>query len=225
MILAAGKGERMRPLTLTTPKPLLQAGGQALVDYHLDHLQNAGFTDVVINHAWLGDQIEKTLDDGRSRGLRIRYSRESEPLETAGGIRQALPLLTRREQDWFLVINGDIWCDLDLSRLAPPANDDQAVLVLVDNPPHHPDGDFHLDSAGRVHGSGEPALTFAGISLLHRSLFAALPTGHRRLAPILIEAMNAGRVSGLYHDGAWFDIGTPERLISLDQYLRASGET
>lgn len=223
MILAAGKGERMRPLTLTTPKPLLQAGGRTLIDYHLDHLQKAGFTDVVINHAWLGDQIEQTLGDGHSRGLTIHYSRESAPLETAGGIRQAMPLLTRAGQDWFLVINGDIWCDLDLAQLVPPSNDDLARLVLVNNPPHHPEGDFQLDAAGRVNASGEPALTFAGISLLHRRLFESLPPGHRKLAPVLIEAMAAGRVSGLHYDGAWFDIGTPERLVSLDRYLRSTG--
>ncbi len=223
MILAAGKGERMRPLTLTTPKPLLRAGGRALIDYHLDHLRSAGYTEVVINHAWLGEQIEQTLGDGHRRGLKIHYSRESAPLETAGGIRQALPLLTRLGQDWLLVINGDIWCDLDLARLAPPANDDLAVLVLVDNPLHHPEGDFYLDAAGRVHASGTPALTFAGISLLHRCLFESLAPGHRKLAPVLIKAMDAGRVAGLHHDGAWFDIGTPERLATLDRYLRRPG--
>lgn len=225
MILAAGKGERMRPLTLTTPKPLLRAGGRALIDYHLDHLQEAGFTDVVINHAWLGDQIEQTLGDGYARGLTLRYSRETDPLETAGGIRQALPLLTYLGQHWLLVINGDIWCDLDLSRLVPPTNGDLAKLVLVTNPPHHPKGDFHLDPAGRVHARGAPALTFAGISLLHRSLFEGLPAGHRKLAPLLVEAMDADRVSGIHHHGAWFDIGTPERLADLDHYLSTPGGT
>lgn len=224
MILAAGKGERMRPLTLTTPKPLLQAGGRALIDYHLGNLHSAGFREVVINHAWLGDQLVQTLGDGYDKGLSIHYSHEPTPLETAGGIRQALPLLTATGQDWFLVINGDIWCDLDLSCMVPPAGDDQALLVLVDNPPHHPAGDFHLDQSGRVHASGAPALTFAGISLLHRSLFDSLPTGYRKLAPLLKEAMTAGRAGGIRHNGAWFDIGTPERLASLDRYLSAIGE-
>lgn len=220
MILAAGKGERMRPLTLTTPKPLLPAGGQPLIGYHLHRLRRCGFHEVVINHAWLGTQIEQALGDGRDYGLHIEYSREAEPLETAGGIRQALPLLTTAGEDWFLVINGDIWCDFDLRQLTIPDQPDlQAVLVLTDNPPHHPAGDFHLDQAHRVHADGPQKLTFAGISLLHRSLFDRLEPGHHALAPLLRQAMAQHRVSGVHHTGQWYDIGTPERLAELDRRL------
>lgn len=219
MILAAGKGERMRPLTLTTPKPLLTAGGRPLIDWHIERLRSAGFLELVINHAWLGEQIEAHLGDGSARGMHIEWSREGEPLETAGGIQKALPLLS----DWFLVINGDIWCDLDLSRLIPPDNAD-ALLVLTDNPPQHPDGDFHLTGTGRVRADGEPRLTFAGISLLHKRLFDGVGPGVRKLAPILREAMANDRVAGLHHTGQWHDIGTPERLRILDDQLRAAGD-
>ena len=219
MILAAGKGERMRPLTLTTPKPLLEAGGKALIVHHLERLKAAGFCQVVINHAWLGEQIESALTDGSRFGVVITYSREQEPLETAGGILQALPLLTGAGQDWFLVVNGDIWCDFNLALLTPPAGEATAVLVMVDNPPHHPDGDFNLDHHGRVHDRGRPALTFSGISLLHRSLFEGLEHGKQKLAPILKAAIGRNQVQGIHHRGLWFDIGTPERLTRLDQQL------
>lgn len=219
MILAAGLGTRMRPLTLTTPKPLLEAGGKPLIHYHLEHLRQAGFSEVVINHAWLGQQIENALGD-QALGLRIAYSPESEPLETAGGIQQALPLLTAGGEDWFLVINGDVWCDFDLSHLTPSGNDTQAVLVLVPNPEHNPEGDFHLGDNGLVASRGPERKTFSGISLLHRSLFDELRPGVHRLAPILTDAMDQGRVRGLVHSGQWFDIGTPARLAELDQRLR-----
>ncbi|SFL84914.1 N-acetylmuramate alpha-1-phosphate uridylyltransferase MurU [Marinobacter zhejiangensis] len=221
MILAAGKGERMRPLTLTTPKPLLQAGGKPLIGYHLQRLHDAGLQDIVINHAWLGDKIEQALADGSDYHVRIRYSREQEPLETAGGIRQALPLLTDGGDDWFVVINGDIWCDFDVCQLTPPTDSDtRAVLVLTDNPDHNPNGDFHLDAAGQVHSEGAGKLTFAGISLLHRSLFETLEPGFHPLAPLLRQAMSNHQVRGLHHQGQWLDIGTPERLAALDQHLR-----
>ncbi|MDX1633570.1 MAG: nucleotidyltransferase family protein [Marinobacter sp.] len=220
MILAAGLGTRMRPLTLTIPKPLLEAGGKPLIHYHLEHLRKAGFNEVVVNHAWLGQQIENALQDGRAWGLRIRYSPESEPLETAGGIRQALPLLTESGEDWFLVINSDVWCDFELTRLSPPEDGTLALLVLVDNPEHHPDGDFALRDDGRMEAEGADRKTFSGISLLHRSLFDDLAPGVHRLAPILRDAMAKGQVRGLYHDGHWFDIGTPARLADLDQRLR-----
>lgn len=219
MILAAGKGERMRPLTLTTPKPLLKAGGKALIIHHLERLKSAGFCQVVINHAWLGEQIESALNDGSRFGLVITYSREQQPLETAGGILQALPLLTGDGQDWFVVVNGDIWSDFDLADLTPPSGETTALLVMVDNPPHHPDGDFGLDHRGRVHDHGNPALTFSGISLLHRSLFDGLEHGKRKLAPILKAAMERHQVEGIHHQGLWFDIGTPERLNELDRQL------
>lgn len=218
MILAAGKGERMRPLTLTTPKPLLQAGGKPLIVHHLQNLRGAGFRNLVINLAWLGDQIEKTLGSGEELGLTIEYSREPEPLETAGGILRALPLLTT-DHDWFLVINGDIWCDFNLASLAPP-DEGEALLVLTDNPPHHPEGDFYLDPQGRVHREGPEKLTFSGISLLHRNLFRDLPDTTRKLAPILRNAMDRGKVKGLHHQGRWMDIGTPERLQELDRQLQ-----
>lgn len=223
MILAAGKGERMRPLTLTTPKPLLEAGGKPLIVHHLDNLRRAGFSRVVINHAWLGDQIEYALGDGNRFGVRIEYSREATPLETAGGIVQALPMLVAGGEDWFLVINGDVWCDFDLSSLAPPEDAD-ALLVLTGNPNHNPDGDFHLDNDGRVSSEGEGKLTFSGISLLHRRLFDEIPAGSRKLAPILRAAMTKGRVRGVHHNGDWMDIGTPERLRQLDNLLRVDQE-
>lgn len=220
MILAAGRGERMRPLTLTTPKPLLRAGGRPLIEYHLEHLARAGCTDIVINHAWLGEQIEAALGDGRRFGVHIRYSREGTPLETAGGIVRALPLLSGDRPDWFVVINGDIWTDFPLATLKPPAAAD-ALLVLTDNPAHHPDGDFCLREDGRVCRDGDRRLTFTGISLLHPRLFEGLDENAGRLAPVLHRAMARGRVKGLYHGGIWMDIGTPERLQALDQYLSA----
>lgn len=217
MILAAGKGERMRPLTLTTPKPLLQAGGAPLIVHHIRKLRTAGFQELVINHAWLGEQIEQALGNGDAYGVTIAYSREGDPLETAGGIVQALPLLTGNS-GWFAVINGDIWHDVDLSTLTPPTNG-KALLVLTDNPPHHPEGDFALQADGMVASDGHPKLTFTGISLLHRSLFDGLAPGARKLAPILREAMARGEVCGRHHRGQWMDIGTPERLAELDRQL------
>ncbi|MFL1407503.1 N-acetylmuramate alpha-1-phosphate uridylyltransferase MurU [Marinobacter sp. M1N3S26] len=217
MILAAGKGERMRPLTLNTPKPLLEAGGAPLIVHHIRKLRAAGFNDLVINHAWLGEQIEQALGNGGTYDVTINYSREGEPLETAGGIIQALPLL-EGDSGWFAVINGDIWHDFDLSTLEPPASG-KARLVLTDNPAHHTEGDFALGADGRVTSDDEPRLTFTGISLLHRSLFDGLLPGARKLAPILREAMTRGEVTGLHHRGQWMDIGTPERLAALDRLL------
>lgn len=218
MILAAGKGERMRPLTLTTPKPLLMAGGKPLIAHHLENLRRAGFRDIVINHAWLGDQIEETLGDGQQFGVSIHYSAEGEPLETAGGIQRALPLLCNQGDDWFLVINGDIWCDLDLSLLTPP-DDAEALLVLTDNPEHNPSGDFCLDRHGNVVTGNVQPLTFTGISLLHRRLFDPLLPGPMKLAPVLHDAIAGKRVRGIHHTGQWMDIGTPERLRELDTML------
>jgi len=218
MILAAGKGERMRPLTLATPKPLLKAAGKPLISYHLDHLRRAGVREVVINHAWLGDQIEETLGNGDQFGLSIQYSREGEPLETAGGIVRALPLLADDESDWFLVINGDIWSDFDLAQLIPPADAD-ALLVVTQNPPHHPEGDFHLTDQGLLMDDGSDKLTFTGISLLRRCLFEGLTDRAGKLGPVLRNAMSDSRVRGLYHPGQWVDVGTPERLQALDSQL------
>lgn len=219
MILAAGKGERMRPLTLTTPKPLLHAGGKPLIAHHLERLQRAGLREVIINHAWLGEQIEQALGNGADYGLHIDYSREGTPLETAGGIVKALPQLTSHNEDWFLVINGDIWCDVDFTALTPPGDAD-ALLVLTPNPDHNPEGDFHLRDDATVAAEGPDKLTFSGISLLHRRLFDGHPPGHGKLAPLLRAAMARNRVRGLVHHGHWMDIGTPERLRQLDQWLR-----
>jgi len=214
MILAAGRGERMRPLTDSTPKPLLKVGGKALIEYHLENIKQAGLHDVVINHAWLGEQIETTLGDGSRYGLRIEYSREGEALETAGGIQRALTLLGNEP---FMAINGDIWTDYSLQSL-PPAPTGLAHLVLVDNPPHHPTGDFMLQS-GTLLPTGPACLTFSGIGLYRPELFAGLKPGKSPLAPLLREAMHNRDISGEHHTGQWFDIGTPERLQELDQLL------
>jgi len=224
MILAAGKGERMRPLTLTTPKPLLEAGGRPLIAYHLENLQQAGFRDVIINHAWLGEQIEQWLGNGEQFGLTVRYSAEGEPLETAGGIVRALPLLTDAGDEWFVVLNGDIWTDFPLERLLeiPTDPDCDALLVLTRNPEHHPAGDFHLSPDGRLASDGDHTLTFTGISLLNRRLFSGLDDSAGKLGPLLRQAIGRNRVRGIQHHGSWMDIGTPARLAELDALLTGS---
>lgn len=219
MILAAGKGERMRPLTLHTPKPLVQAGGKRLIEYHLEALARAGFSDIVINHAWLGQQIERYLGDGAQFGVRIRYSAEGEPLETGGGIFQALPLLG---DEPFLVVNGDIWTDYDFTRLKQPIQG-LAHLVMVDNPAHHPSGgDFRLDD-GLLHDAAHGAdnLTFSGISVLDPRLFAGCSAGAFKLAPLLREAMARDQVTGEHMTGRWIDVGTLERLAQVETLLTA----
>lgn len=214
MILAAGRGNRMRPLTDHTPKPLLVAGGRPLIQHHLERLAAAGIREIVINHAHLGEQIETRLGDGGHFGVHIRYSVEPTALETGGGIFNALPLLG---PDPFLVINGDIWTDWDPAD-ARLAESDLAHLVLVENPPHHPRGDFCLID-GRVHPDGDPRLTFSGIGLYSPALFEGCRPGAFPLAPLLRRAMLDGRVGGERHAGHWFDIGTPERLAKLDRFL------
>ena len=216
MILAAGFGKRMLPLTETTPKPLLQAGGRALLEYHIINLQAAGFRELVVNAAHLGDQIETFCGDGSRWGLTIIVSREGEPLETAGGIGKALPLLGDAP---FLVVNGDIWCPFPfhtLRQLTPRENG--AHLVLVPNPPHNSGGDFGLDG-DRVVASGARPLTFAGIAVYQPGFFAGLPSGRAPLKPLLDDAIAMDRVSGERYGGAWVDVGTPERLTALDQDL------
>jgi MurNAc alpha-1-phosphate uridylyltransferase len=217
MILAAGRGERMRPLTDALPKPLLDVGGKPLIAWHLQKLAAAGFDEVVINHAHLGTMIERTLGDGSHHGMRIRYSPEAEALETAGGIAAALPLLGER----FAVINGDIWCDFDFSRLhSALRRGDLAHLVLVDNPVQHAQGDFALRD-GRVGSGDKELLTFSGIGVYAASLFNAVATGAKApLAPLLRTAMGQDRVSGEYFGGRWCDVGTPERLYALRTELR-----
>lgn len=219
MILAAGKGERMRPLTLHTPKPLIRAAGKPLIEYHLRALADAGFTEIVINHAWLGQQIETYLGDGSSFGLQIQYSAEGEPLETGGGIFQALALLGK---DPFLVVNGDIWTDYDFARLNRPLKG-LAHLVMVDNPAHHPSGgDFYLKD-GCLHDAapGADNLTFSGISVLHPKLFEGCSAGAFKLAPLLRSAMAQGLVTGEHMDGRWIDVGTLERLAQVESLLAA----
>ncbi|HUX31134.1 MAG TPA: nucleotidyltransferase family protein [Thiobacillus sp.] len=228
MILAAGRGERMRPLTDHTPKPLLVVGGKPLIVWHIERLCAAGFTRIVINHAHLGQQIEAALGNGAGFGVSIAYSREVSALETAGGIATALPLI---DAEVFAVVNGDIYCEYDFSRLAGPAaclpaGHDRAHLVLVDNPPQHPQGDFVLD-AGRLYNPGsrlsahDSLLTFSGIGVYHRALFADTAVAEKApLAPLLRWAIDAGRVSGEHFDGRWVDVGTPARLATLDGELR-----
>lgn len=219
MILAAGRGERLRPLTLHTPKPLVKACGVPLIEYQIRALKTAGFNDFVINHAWLGQQIEDYLQDGSRLGVSIVYSPEGEPLETGGGIFKALPLLGKEP---FLVANGDIWTDYDYRPLQLTAGD-LAHLILVDNPLHHPEGDFFL-SNGRVVEAGEACdrFTYSGIAILHPDLFRTCEAGAFKLAPVLRAAIAEGRVSGTLHTGRWVDVGTNERLAEVEQLIESS---
>jgi MurNAc alpha-1-phosphate uridylyltransferase len=217
MILAAGRGERMRPLTDHLPKPLLKVSGKTLIEHHIESLAAAGFRALVINHAHLGAQIEAYLGSGERYGVRITWSREPDgALETGGGIFQALPAL---EGEGFLVVKADIWTDYPFARLAKPISG-LAHLVLVDNPPEHPQGDFVLRDS-RVLAEGAPRLTFSGIGVYHRDLFRGCQPGRFPLAPLLRTAMEKGQVSGEHYTGAWRDIGTPERLAELDRMLSA----
>jgi N-acetyl-alpha-D-muramate 1-phosphate uridylyltransferase len=219
MILAAGRGERMRPLTDHTPKPLLPVAGKPLIEHTIIQLVSAGFTEIVINHAHLGNQIEEKLGDGKAQGASITYSPEgNEALETAGGIVNALPLLGK---EVFLVVNGDIATDFPFGTLKN-IDVDLAHLVLVDNPVHHVQGDFALDSEGRVIENSDQKFTFSGIGLYHPDLFSKTPPGKSKLAPLLREAIKQEKVTGQYYSGFWMDIGTPERLQSLDSRLRKS---
>lgn len=218
MILAAGKGERMRPLTLTTPKPLVRAGGVPLIEYHLRALAAAGFDEIVINHAWLGQQIEDYLGDGSRYGVHIQYSPEGEPLETGGGIFRALPLLG---DEAFVVVNGDIWTDYDFSVLHQPIVG-LAHLVLANNPDHHPAGDFQLiDGQVRDSQADAPTLTYSGIAVLHPQLFEGCSAGAFKLAPLLRSAMANGQVSGERLNGQWVDVGTHERLAQAETLIEA----
>ncbi len=216
MILAAGRGERMRPLTDRVPKPLLKVAGKALIVWHLEKLAKAGFSQVVINHAHLGAQIEDALGDGGRWGLQICYSAEGQgrALETGGGICKALPLLGDGP---FVVINGDIFTELDYAALKLPEHS-LAHLVLVDNPEHHPQGDFALKD-GVVQREGTPRLTFSGVGIYHPCLFAGCEAGSFPLAPLLRRQMPQGRISGEHFCGYWLDVGTPERYQLLHRKL------
>lgn len=219
MILAAGRGERMRPLTDHTPKPLLELAGKPLIQYHIEALRAAGIHELVINLAHLGERIRARLGDGSALGVHIHYSQEPEgALETGGGIHQALPLLGDAP---FLVVNGDVWTEYGFTDLVRHAlGDDLAYLVLVPNPAQHPEGDFHLGE-GRVSDEGVPRHTFSGIGLYHPELFADRTPGRYPLAPLLRAAMARGRVGGELYAGAWSDVGTPGRLRELEARLRA----
>ena len=236
MILAAGRGERMRPLTDHLPKPLIPVAGKPLIQWHLEKLAQAGITEVVINHAWLGSMIEQALGTGQQFGLSILYSAEPDALETAGGIATALPLLGAEP---FLVLNGDIWCDWDPAQAREIATDLSvrqclAWLLMVPNPPHHASGDFVLGSDGLLHddianttqavrptqltnATHTTRHTFAGIGVYQPKLFEKTPA-HRpaKLAPLLRQAMKNEQVCGALYESEWMDVGTPERLASLE---------
>lgn len=221
IILAAGRGERMRPLTDTVPKPLLTVGGRSLIARHIENLAAAGIRDIVVNHAHLGSMIEERLGDGSAFGVSIHYSREGVARETAGGIALALPLL---RNEFFLVVNGDIYCEFDFTdllarRSAMRPSDLAAHLILVDSPAHHARGDFALVD-GRLHNAGGHRLTYSGIGLYARRLFAGITPGAKAaLGPLLRQAVDAGTVTGEHYRGRWEDVGTPERLAALDRAL------
>lgn len=215
MILAAGRGERMRPLTDHTPKPLLEVGGIPLIVWHIEKLTHRGFREIIINIAHLGHQIPKALGDGSEWGVKIHYSDEQEEgaLESAGGIIKALPLLGNEP---FLVINGDIWCDYDFEFDKQLLEGVLAHLILVHNPDHNLKGDFALEE-GRLFSSGGTLYTFSGIGYYSPDLFAGLAYGKHPLAPLLRRAMSEGRVTGELYEGEWMDIGTPQRLEAINR--------
>jgi MurNAc alpha-1-phosphate uridylyltransferase len=217
MLLAAGLGARMRPLTDHTPKPLLPVGGRPLIEHHLLRLAAAGFTDIVINIAHLGEQIEARLGDGSRLGVSIRYSRETQPLETGGGIFRALPLLGGQP---FLVLNGDVWTDYPLAQLRD-LKPRRGHLVMVDNPGHLTHGDFFRRSDGVLSEEGSGAkLTYAGIAVFHPDLFAGCADGVFPLRPLFVRAMREGLLTSEYYAGQWLDVGTPERLAAADRLAR-----
>lgn len=218
MILAAGRGERMRPLTDHTPKPLLKVGGKSLIVWHLERLTKAGFKEVVINHAHLGEQIEQALGEGSQWGLHIQYSPEKIALETAGGIANALSLLGPEP---FLVVNGDTFTEIDFGALNHALqSNNQAHLVLVNNPLQHPNGDFAIE-AGMLKNRGDQMLTFSGVGMYHPDLFAGITRGEpAKLAPLLRNAIAKNKATAEHYQGVWHDIGTPERLNALDAELQ-----
>ena len=221
MILAAGLGNRMRPLTLHTPKPLLEVGGKPLIVWHIEKLQKIGVTEIVINTAWLGEKLANALGDGSQFGVKILWSHEGEGLETAGGIINALRLLG---DEPFILVNGDVWTTMDFASLLDvQLGEQQAHLVLVENPPQHLKGDFILSNGLAYTFEQEQlgeALTYSGIAVLHPRMFVGLENGKRPLAPLLKQAMQQQQVSAEKLQGIWVDVGTPERLEQLDQQIK-----
>lgn len=221
MILAAGMGNRMRPLTLHTPKPLLEVGGKPLIVWHIEKLQKIGVQEIVINTAWLGEKLAEALGDGSQFGVKILWSHEGEGLETAGGIIKALPLLGNEP---FILVNGDVWTTMDFAPLLNvQLQNDLAHLVLVENPVQHPQGDFTL-AANKAYTfeqarSGEN-LTYSGVAVMHPQMFVGLESGKRPLAPLLKQAMQQEKISAHKLQGVWVDVGTPERLNALDQQIQ-----
>ena len=221
MILAAGMGNRMRPLTLHTPKPLLEVGGKPLIVWHIEKLQKIGVQEIVINTAWLGEKLVDALGDGSQFGVKILWSHEGQGLETAGGIIKALPLLGNEP---FILVNGDVWTTMDFAPLLNvQLQDDLAHLVLVENPVQHPQGDFTL-AANKAYTfeqarSGEN-LTYSGVAVMHPQMFDGLESGKRPLAPLLKQAMQQEKISAQKLQGVWVDVGTPERLNALDQQIQ-----
>lgn len=221
MILAAGLGTRLRPLTLKTPKPLLKVAGRSLIEYQINNLKRAGISEIVINHAWLGEQIEAELGDGSALGVQLFYSAEDEPLETAGGVRKALPWLAAQSDSPFLLVNGDVFTDVEYAsfNLALPEATD-ARLWLVANPSWHREGDFHLGVDGRLSPDTGLRFTFSGISLLRPSLFAHFALDRPEpLAPLLRKLIADDRAQGEILSGYWNDVGTPERLEQVERFL------
>ena len=217
MILAAGRGERLRPLTDRLPKPLIEAGGKPLIGWHLERLAAAGCREVVVNVSHLGEKIVERLGDGAAYGLRIAFSRETQPLETAGGMAMARALLGPKP---FLVVNGDVYCEVDFAQLLRATLGERlAHLVLVPNPQHHPGGDFTLDG-GKVGNAPSPRYTYAGVAVIAPQLFAGVEAGGKaQLAPLLRAAAEERRISGELFEGTWLDVGTIERLAALEAYL------
>lgn len=218
MILAAGRGKRMSPLTDTCPKPLLPVAGKPLIVHHIERLRDAGISELVINAAYLADMLIEQLGDGSQFGVSISWSREPQALETAGGIRQALTLLG---EEPFLLVNGDVWSDFPFEELIEePLGSDLARLVMVPIPPHNPSGDFHLTDDQRLRCEGQPRLVYSGIALMSPALVAGLPLGQATaLIQPLRDAIAKDRIAGLAYHGEWIDVGTPERLAALDNRL------
>lgn len=220
VILSAGHGKRMLPLTKNTPKPLLKVGKLSLIEHHLLRLKDSGFENIIINIAYLGEQIRRKLGDGSRYGLSISYSDETDTgaLETAGGLKAALPLIS---SDSFIVINADIWTDFDFSTLLKPLNSD-ARLVMVPNPEHNSNGDFGLSPNGKLTNPAQSSYTFSGIAMYTKKLFTTLDSGKQALAPVFKSLITQDRLEGVLHTGLWMDIGTPERLNEINRLDRGS---